>query len=111
MGNNILNDLNCLIGEDEEVYVDNIFERIAPHYPGLTKNELITEAISGNFTCRSINNGPKMLKKSLKNLFHFLQIRTPIFKPKLLEYHYLQTKKNNTISKSRLISRPAFFIL
>lgn len=59
---NIGDDLNYLIG-DEEVNVDDIFERIAPHYPGLTKNELIAEAIKGNFLCRSINDGPEMLKK------------------------------------------------
>lgn len=62
MENNILDDLNDLIG-DEEVIVDDILEQIAPRYPHLTKNELIAEAIKGNFSCRSINNGPDMLKK------------------------------------------------
>lgn len=93
MGNNILNDLNCLIGEDEEVYVDNIFERIAPHYPGLTKNELITEAISGNFTCRSINNGPKMLKKKPKEPIPLPSNQNPNFQTKAIRIPLPPDKK------------------
>lgn len=70
MGNNILNDLNCWIGEDEEVNVDDIFERIAPHYPGLTKNELIAEAIKGNFLC-NLSFSDNLLTDSLtKNTSH-----------------------------------------
>lgn len=79
MESTILDDLNYLIG-DEEVNVDDIFERIAPHYPGLTKNELIAEAIKGNFSCRSINNGPDMLKKKPKGPVPLPPNQNPYFK-------------------------------
>lgn len=93
MGNNILNDLNCWIGEDEEVNVDDIFERIAPHYPGLTKNELIAEAIKGNFLCRSIDDGPEMLKKKPKEPAPLPPNKNPNFQTKVIRIPLPPDKK------------------
>lgn len=89
---NILDDVNYLIG-DEEVNVDDIFERIAPHYPGLTKNELIAEAIKGNFSCRSIDNGPEMLKKTPKEPATLPPNKNPNFQTKAIRIPLPPDKK------------------
>lgn len=81
MENNILSDLNYLIGDDE-MSVDDIFEKIAPHYPGLTKDELINEALNGNFSCHCINHGSIMLKKRPKDPVPLPPNQNPNFQAK-----------------------------
>lgn len=93
MENNILNDLNYLIGEDEEVNVDDIFERIAPHYPGLTKDELIAEAIKGNFSSRRTNNSLDMLKKKPKEPAPLPSNQNPNFQAKAIRIPLPPDKK------------------
>ncbi len=89
---NILDDLNKLIG-NEGMSVDDIFAQIAPNYPGLTKTELISEAINGNFSCMRINNGPEMLRKKPERPVPIPPNQNPNFHAKTIRIPFPPNKK------------------